>query len=43
MPKLSKRDSERVPGSACVSIQGGEHGRFAVPIPLRADFDAGMD
>ena len=42
IPKLSKRDSEGDSRIGVCLIQGGEHGRFAMPIPLRADFDAGM-
>ena len=42
IPKLSKRNSEGDSQIGVCLIQGGEHGRFAMPIPLRADFDAGM-
>ena len=42
IPKLSKRDSDGDSRIGVCLIQGGEHGRFAMPIPLRADFDAGM-
>ena len=43
IPKLSKRDSDgEVPELGVRLIQGGERGRFAMPIPLRSDFDARM-
>ena len=42
IPKLSKRDSEGDSRIGVGLIQGGERGRFAMPIPLRADFDARM-
>jgi len=42
IPKLSKRDSEGDSRIGVYLIQGGERGRFAMPIPLRADFDARM-
>src|SRR5580700_3791826 len=42
IPKLSKRDSEGDSRIGVCLIQGGERRRFAIPIPLRADFDARM-
>src|SRR6202522_3114467 len=36
---VTRRGDSRI--GVCL-IQGGERGRFATPIPLRADFDAGM-
>ena len=40
--KSLKRDSHGDFQISCDVIQGGEQRRFAMPIPLRADFDAQM-
>ena len=42
IPKLSKRDLEGDSRIGVCLIQGGERRRFAMAIPLRADFDARM-